>query len=107
MKYQQLTWGQRYYTTLLYEGDFSYREIDKRVGVRKSTASRALRRTDTLGRSESEKSQNLCEELWVALSKRTIGQSVIYFVEFALKWNWSPEQVSGEGSKCQDRIGTH
>jgi transposase, IS30 family len=94
MKYQQLTEGQRYQIALLYGESFSCREIGLRVGVSKSTVSRELRRNSTLNGYAPDEAQRLSELRRTGATKRSICQSTIDFVEFALQWQWSPEQIS-------------
>jgi IS30 family transposase len=94
MKYQQLTEGQRYQIALLYGESFSYRDIALRVGISKSTVSRELRRNATPEGYTPENAQRLCEQRRMKAAKRSVSQSTIDFVEFALAWKWSPEQIS-------------
>lgn len=95
MKYQQLTEGQRYQIALLYGEHFSCRDIGLRVGVSKSTVSRELRRNCTPDGYAPNEAQRLSEQRRHGATKRSICQSTIDFVEFALRWQWSPEQISG------------
>ncbi|MDW3577885.1 IS30 family transposase (plasmid) [Enterobacter asburiae] len=94
MKYQQLTEGQRYQIALLYKEHCSYREIGQRVGVSKSTVSREIRRNATPDGYTPDNAQRLSEQLRMGAAKRSVSQSAIDFVEFALEWKWSPEQIS-------------
>ena len=94
MKYQQLTEGQRYQIALLHKENCSCREIGQRVGVSKSTVSRELRRNGTPDGYAPENAQRLCEQRRVTAAKRSVSQDTIDFVEFALEWKWSPEQIS-------------
>ncbi|WP_447088551.1 IS30 family transposase (plasmid) [Enterobacter asburiae] len=94
MKYQQLTEGQRYQIALLYKEHCSYREIGQRVGVSKSTVSREIRRNATPDGYTPDNAQRLSEQRRMGAAKRSVSQSAIDFVEFALEWKWSPEQIS-------------
>ncbi|BBJ69780.1 hypothetical protein ECC18A13_p10220 (plasmid) [Enterobacter sp. 18A13] len=94
MKYQQLTEGQRYQIALLYKENCSYWEIGQRVGVSKSTVSRELRRNATPDGYTPGDAQRLSEQRRMVAAKRSVSQSTIDFVEFALEWKWSPEQIS-------------
>ena len=90
MNYQQLTEGQRYQIALLYKENCSCREIGQRIGVSKSTISRELRRNGTTAGYVAQSAQRQCEHRRVV----AVSQSTIEFVEFALEWKWSPEQIS-------------
>lgn len=94
MKYQQLTEGQRYQIALLYGERFSCRDIGLRGGVNKSTVSRELRRNCTPDGYAPNEAQRLSEQRRHGATKRSICQSTIDFVELALRWKWSPEQIS-------------
>lgn len=94
MNYQQLTEGQRYQIALLYKENCSCREIGQRVGVSKSTISRELRRNGTTAGYVAQHAHSQCEQRRGVAAKRSVSQSTIEFVEFALEWKWSPEQIS-------------
>lgn len=98
MKYQQLTEGQRYQISVLREDNLSCREIGIRIGVSKSTVSRELRRNTSDAGYEPQKAQQVCSKRRQSAAKRTIGQQTVDYVEFALAWKWSPEQISAVGS---------
>ena len=107
MKYQQLTAGLRYQIALLYGESFSCREIGLRVGVSKSRVSRELRRNSTPNGYAPDEAQRLSELRRSGATKRSICQSTIDFVEFALQWQWSPEQISSVAKvlgPCQPRM---
>ncbi len=95
MNYQQLTEGQRYQIALLYEDKFSLTEIGRRIGVNKSTISREVRRNRASDGYRPDKAQRLCEVRRSSSAKRCICPKTVDFVEFALGWKWSPEQISG------------
>lgn len=97
MKYQQLTEGQRYQISVLREDNLSCREIGIRIGVSKSTVSRELRRNRSDTGYEPQKAQQMCSVRRQSAAKRTVGQQTIDYVEFALAWKWSPEQISAIG----------
>ena len=94
MNYQQLTEGQRYQITLLYEDNFTLTEIGRRLGVNKSTISREVRRNSAPEGDSPDNAQRLSEQRRMTAAKRSVRQSAIDFVEFALEWKWSPEQIS-------------
>lgn len=94
MNYQQLTEGQRYQIALLYEDNFTLTEIGRRPGVNKSTISRELRRNRASDGYKPDKAQRLCEVRRSSSAKRRICPKTVDFVEFALGWKWSPEQIS-------------
>ena len=94
MNYQQLTEGQRYQIALLYKENCSCREIGQRIGVSKSTISRELRRNGTTAGYVAQHAHSQCEQRRGVAAKRSVSQSTIEFVEFALEWKWSPEQIS-------------
>jgi transposase, IS30 family len=94
MNYQQLTEGQRYQIALLYEDNFTLTEIGRRLGVNKSTISRELRRNRASDGYKPDKAQRLCEVRRSSSAKRRICPKTVDFVEFALGWKWSPEQIS-------------
>ena len=97
MNYQQLTEGQRYQIALLYENNFSFAEIGRRIGVNKSTISREVRRNRTADGYFPDKAQNMCYARRTAAAKKVMNPETVCFVEFALEWKWSPEQISGIG----------
>ena len=94
MNYQQLTEGQRYQIALLYEDNFTLAEIGRRLGVNKSTISREVRRNKASDGYKPDKAQRLCELRRSSSAKRCICPKTVDFVEFALGWKWSPEQIS-------------
>ncbi|MCG0456602.1 IS30 family transposase [Enterobacter cloacae complex sp. ECC445] len=94
MNYQQLTEGQRYQIALLYEDNFTLTEIGRRLGVNKSTISRELRRNRASDGYKPYQAQRLCEVRRSSSAKRRICPKTVDFVEFALGWKWSPEQIS-------------
>ena len=94
MNYQQLTEGQRYQIALLYEDNFTLTEIGRRLGVNKSTISREVRRNSAPEGYSPDNAQHLSEQRRITAAKRSVSQSAIDFVEFALEWKWSPEQIS-------------
>lgn len=97
MKYQQLTEGQRYQISVLRENNLSCRDIGIRIGVSQSTVSRELRRNTSDAGNEPQKAQQMCLERRRSASKRSICQQTMEYVEFALEWKWSPEQISAIG----------
>lgn len=94
MKYQQLTEGQRYQISVLREDNLSCREIGIRIGVSKSTVSRELKRNASDTGYEPQYAQQLSVGRRLSAAKRKICQQTVDFVDFALEWKWSPEQIS-------------
>ncbi|MFV4849044.1 IS30 family transposase [Citrobacter freundii] len=80
--------------TRRYKEHCSCREIGQRVGISKSTVSRELRRNGTPEGYAPQRAQCLCEQRCMTAAKRSVSQSAVEFVEFALEWKWSPEQIS-------------
>ena len=95
MNYQQLTEGQRYQIALLYDDNFTLTEIGRRLGVNKSTISREVRRNRTPEGYQPNQAQRLSEVRRHTSAKRCVCPQTVDFVEFALSWKWSPEQISG------------
>ena len=97
MKYQQLTQGLRYQIALLCEGKVSQAEIARRLGVCKSTVSRELRRNRSIDGYQPGVAQKLSTRRCKAAGKRRMHEGAVFFVEAALHWLWSPEQISAVG----------
>ncbi|XYX40205.1 IS30 family transposase [Candidatus Erwinia dacicola] len=97
MKYQQLTEGLRYQIALLCEDKVSQAEIGRRLGVCKSTDSWELRRNRSVDGYQSAVAQKLSTSRRKAAGKRRIHEDTVFFVEAALNWLWSPEQISAVG----------
>ena len=96
MSYQQLIEGQRLIQIFFQQG-MSYRKIASKLGISHSTISREVRR------NSSETSYCPLGAHQQALvrrhgsGKRRMSDKVFTFVELALGWKWSPEQISGVG----------
>ena len=97
MKYQQLTEGLRYQIALLCEDKVSQAEIGRRLGVSKSTVSRELRRNRSVDGYHPAVAQKLSTRRRKAAGKRRMHEDTVFFVEEALSWLWSPEQISAVG----------
>ncbi|XYX40260.1 IS30 family transposase [Candidatus Erwinia dacicola] len=97
MKYQQLTEGLRYQIALLCEDKVSQAEIGRRLGVCKSTVSRELRRNRSVDGYQPAVAQKLSTSRRKAAGKRRMHKDTVFFVEAALNWLWSPEQISAIG----------
>lgn len=97
MRYQQLTEGLRYQIALLCEHKVSQAEIGRRLGVSKSTVSRELRRNCSVDGYQPAVAQKLSAHRRKAAGKRQIHEDTVFFVEEALNWLWSPEQISAIG----------
>ncbi|MGE0973123.1 IS30 family transposase (plasmid) [Klebsiella sp. WOUb02] len=97
MKYQQLTEGLRYQIALLCEDKVSQTEIARRSGVSKSTVSRELLRNRSVDGYQPAAAQKLSTSRRKAAGKRRMHEDTVFFVEAALNWLWSPEQISAVG----------
>ncbi|XYX41206.1 IS30 family transposase [Candidatus Erwinia dacicola] len=97
MKYQQLTEGLRYQIALLCEDKVSQAEIGRRLGVCKSTVSRELHRNRSVDGYQPAVAQKLSTSRRKAAGKRRMHEDTVFFVEAALNWLWSPEQISAVG----------
>ncbi|MGE0969598.1 IS30 family transposase [Klebsiella sp. WOUb02] len=97
MKYQQLTEGLRYQIALLCEDKVSQAEIARRSGVSKSTVSRELRRNRSVDGYQPAAAQKLSTCRRKGAGKRRMHEDTVFFVEAALNWLWSPEQISAVG----------
>ncbi|NJD84741.1 IS30 family transposase [Candidatus Erwinia dacicola] len=82
---------------LLCEDKVSQAEIGRRLGVCKSTVSRELRRNRSVDGYQPAVAQKLSTSRRKAAGKRRIHEDTVFFVEAALNWLWSPEQISAIG----------
>lgn len=99
MKYQQLTEGKRYQISTLLAQKYSPTAIAKAIGVHRSTVYRELKRNRSLGAYEPEEAHvKASTRRTVARKYRVPAQTVIY-IELALSWQWSPEQISSIGKR--------
>ncbi|XYX41445.1 IS30 family transposase [Candidatus Erwinia dacicola] len=82
---------------LLCEDKVSQAEIGRRLGVCKSTVSRELRRNRSVDGYQPAVAQKLSTSRRKAAGKRRMHEDTVFFVEAALNWLWSPEQISAIG----------
>jgi IS30 family transposase len=85
------------YAARVSRSGFSQVEIARRLGVSKSTVSRELRRNRFVDGYQPAAAQMLCTSRRRAAGKRRIREDTVFFVEAALNWLWSPEQISAVG----------
>jgi IS30 family transposase len=95
MKHQQLTEGKRYQIAILLEDNHSFAEIARRIGVHKTTIAREIKRNSTSDGYDPEAAQIACTARKATVPKRMVCINTAFFVELALSWYWSPEQISG------------
>ncbi|NJD00231.1 IS30 family transposase, partial [Candidatus Erwinia dacicola] len=79
------------------EDKVSQAEIGRRLGVCKSTVSRELRRNRSVDGYQPAVAQKLSTSRRKAAGKRRMHEDTVFFVEAALNWLWSPEQISAIG----------
>jgi len=75
----------------------SYRQIANHLGISHSTISREVRRNSS---EQCYCPQGAHQQALVrrhGSGKRRMSEKVFTFVELALGWKWSPEQISGVG----------
>ncbi|HEH9431900.1 TPA: IS30 family transposase [Aeromonas sobria] len=97
--YEQLTEGQRYQISVLYAQGVSQSDTAKCIGVNKSTVSRELRRNSQASGYNPGKAHATAMNRRAGAAKRQVSESSVDFVEMALEWDWSPEQISSVASK--------
>lgn len=99
MSYQQLTEGKRYQISLLLAQGCSPASIATTVQTHRSTIYREIKRNSQNGIYKPEEAQvKACTRRTKARKYRLPEQTVMY-VELALSWYWSPEQISGIGKR--------
>ncbi|NJD86173.1 IS30 family transposase, partial [Candidatus Erwinia dacicola] len=79
------------------EDKVSQAEIGRRLGVCKSTVSRELHRNRSVDGYQPAVAQKLSTSRRKAAGKRRMHEDTVFFVEVALNWLWSPEQISAVG----------
>ena len=96
MRYKQLTLDQRYEIYGLIQANFSETEIAKRLSVHKTTIYRELtRNTGQRGYRPKQAHQKSAERKKLARKHVRFTEAVKQRVEFFLKQDWCPEQISG------------
>jgi transposase, IS30 family len=99
MSYQQLTEGQRYQISVLRTQAMSVTAMARAIGVHRSTLYRELQRN-----SQPTYAQQQARLRRTQARKARIPNCVIPFVEQALSWRWSPEQISAIGKRIGLRV---
>lgn len=99
MSYQQLTEGKRYQISALLAQGCSPSAIAKAVEVHRSTVYRELRRNGRNGIYEPERAHTATVARRARTPKYRVPEQTVMYVELALSWQWSPEQISGIGSR--------
>ena len=95
MSYRQLTKGQRYQISTLLSLEFSLRDIAKKLNIAPSTVSRELHRnTSTTGQYDPNTAQIRALNRRLQSKPKRICENTKSAVEFMLKLDWSPEQIS-------------
>lgn len=104
MPYKQLTLEQRYEIYGLLHTILSKSEISRRVGVHKSTLYRELKRNRGLRGYRPRQAAQMAERRRQQASKHIrFTATVKERVEYHLKEDWSPEQISGTLAK-QEKV---
>ena len=92
--YSQLTYEQRYQISALLTTKHTGTEIAEVIGVDKSTVSRELRRNRSRRGYRPRKAHRLAIERR-SKSERRIGPETWVLIESLIRYDWSPEQISG------------
>ena len=103
MSYQQLTEGQRYQISVLRTQSMSVSAMARAIGVHRSTLYRELRRNSQDG-YQPDYAQQQARFRRTHARKARIPNCVLPFVELALSWRWSPEQISAIGKRIGLRV---
>ncbi|MGB1238739.1 MAG: transposase, partial [Pseudomonadales bacterium] len=97
MSYQQLTEGKRYQISLLLAQGKSLTAVATALKIHRSTVYREIKRNSSDGLYKPEQAQVQARERRTKARKYRILDKTVTFVELALSWRWSPEQISGVG----------
>lgn len=97
MSYQQLIEGQRYQIQVFLQQGMSYRQMASYLGISHSTISREVRRNHSEQGYCPQNANQQALKRRHGSRKRRVSEQVQTFVELALGWKWSPEQISGVG----------
>ncbi|MBY4675760.1 helix-turn-helix domain-containing protein, partial [Marinobacterium arenosum] len=95
MSYQQLTEGKRYQISLLIAQGCTPAEIARRIDVNRSTVYRELKRNSQGGTYDPDVAQYKATRRRKQAVKYRVPQDTVVYVEWALRLDWSPEQISG------------
>ena len=104
MSYQQLTEGKRYQISVLLAQGCSISNIAKAVNVHRSTIYREVKRNRYDANYDASKAQALARRRKASARKYRLPNQTVLFVELALSWLWSPEQISGVGKQIGLRV---
>ena len=99
MSYQQLTEGKRYQISALLVQGCSAAEIAGIVNVHRSTIYRELERNSQQGGYEPQQAHDQTLQRRTGSRKFKVPEETVLYVELALSWQWSPEQISGVGQR--------
>ena len=94
MSYQQLTQKQRYQISFLIAEGYSQNKIAIKLDVNRSTIHREIKRNSVNQVYNPDVAISLTRQRRVDAYKYRIPKETIWFVEMALLWDWSPEQIS-------------
>jgi len=97
MSYQQLTEGKRYQISALLAQGCSPTAIASAVEVHRSTVYRELKRNGLQGTYEPAQAHATASARRRMAQKYRVPEQTVLFVELALSWQWSPEQICGVG----------
>lgn len=97
MSYQQLTEGKRYQISLLLAQGVSPSRIATALQVHRSTIYRELKRNGSRETYAPDSAHQTAIRRRTEAIKYRISRKTVHFVELALSWLWSPEQVSAIG----------
>jgi len=98
MSYQQLTEGKRYQISVLLAQGFTPAAIARTINVHRSTVYRELRRNSSPDAYRPDQAHHQALRRRRSATKYRVPPNTIEYVELALSWQWSPEQISGVGN---------
>ncbi|SIS41244.1 IS30 family transposase [Neptunomonas antarctica] len=104
MSYQQLTEGKRYQISLLISQGFSAADIARFINVHRSTLGREIKRNSLAQCYQPEVAETLTQKRRRQSIKYSIPTHVVVYVEWALSFDWSPEQISEVGKTVGYRV---
>lgn len=101
MKYQQLTEGKRYQISALISQGCSVIEMARILKVHRSTIYRELKRNIQQTHYEPKHAHEQALKRRRESLKFKIPEDTLLYVELALSWRWSPEQISAIGKRIR------
>ncbi len=104
MSYQQLTEGKRYQISLLISQGFSAADIARCIDVHRSTVGREIKRNSSDQCYQPNEAETLTQNRRRQSSKYRVPPDVVIYVEWALSFEWSPEQISAVGKMIGYRV---